>query len=178
MRIGGLLAALLVVAPAAAQDDRHVVAPGNTWSITDSDCSIDAGWDDEVAVLVTRHDDHHDLGVYDPRFKALADGKVAKVQLGTGGQPADAQDYDAAMNTGGGSRSYVVAVDDAKLDALAASGALQLFRGRKTLVDLNISGFDGALAAMRECERARPSPHDAAAEALEVAAEADISPPN
>lgn len=175
--IGAIALGLFAAASAGAQDDRHVVAPDNNWSITESDCSIDAGWDDEVAVLVTRHEDHHDLGVYDPRFKGMGDGKVAKVGLSPGGTPPDVREYDAATNSAGGSRSYVMAVDDAMLDALAASGTLQLLRDRKALADLDISGFDGALAAMRVCEAASPVALDITdADAGATGAMADTEP--
>lgn len=178
MRIVGVFAvALFAAAPVAAQDDRHAVAPNINWSITDSDCAIDASWEDEVAVLVTRHEDHHDLGVYDPHFVGVVDGEVTKVRLGTGGSAADAQDYDAAMSTGEKTKSFVIAIDDPMLDELAASGVLQLFRGRSTIADLDISGFDVAVAAMRACEAGQTVPLDSieAAAAAEAAADAALT---
>jgi hypothetical protein len=151
-------AALLLSAPAAAQEDRHPVAEGNNWSLTDADCGIDAAWEGGAAVLLTRHEDHHDLGIYDPRFPGVSNGKVVDVRLGTGGPPAEAQDYKASSYRDKASRSLVMAVGDAFLDAAATSNILQLYRGSTLLADLDVTGLAGALAAMRTCEAKLPPP--------------------
>jgi hypothetical protein len=153
-----IAAALLLSAPVGAQQDRNPVAEGNNWSITNSDCGIDAAWEGDVAILLTRHEDHHDLGVYDPRFTGMSNGKVVDVRLGTGGPPAEAQDYRASTYRDKASRSYVMAVGDEFLDAAAASNILQLYRGSALLADLDVTGLTGALAAMRTCEAALPAP--------------------
>ncbi|WP_374411216.1 hypothetical protein [Novosphingobium colocasiae] len=154
-----ILAAALLALPLAAQEDRHPVSADSAWSITGSDCSVDSGWDDGTQVLITLHDDHHDLGVYNKAFRGVVDDKVIPVQFSAGERPVNGRPYQALGHHNADSTSYVSDVDDALLDAVAQAGSFQFYRGKQLLVDLDMAGFADALAAMRACEAAN-RPHD------------------
>lgn len=156
-----LLVVLLQPLPLAAQaDDRGPVSPDSAWSITRSDCSIDSGWDDGTQLLVTLHDDHHDLGVYNHAFRGVVDDKVIPVQFSAGEHPVTGRPYRALGHHNADGTSYVSDVDDALLDTVATAGSFQFYRGKQLLVDLDMTGFAAALAAMRACERAAPPVDD------------------
>jgi hypothetical protein len=156
MERGIVAIALLLLggAPLLAQDavqDRHPIAPDNAWSITDSDCSIDVGYGDDVGVSITPHDDHHDFGLYDPAMKGLVDQKVVPITFTAGGTKL-AGPYEALGHKNAETTSYVANVDRALLDAVAASQDLQVHRGRTMLADLDLTGITAAIEAMRACE--------------------------
>ena len=176
MREMGLSALALIAAmPLAAQDtpaeDRHEVAPGNNWTITDSDCAIDANWGD-VAILLTRHDDHHDLGVYNAKFKKVANDKIIPVRFGAGDVMIDHRDYYALGRKDKEATSYVSDVDDALLDQVAKANAFRFYRNDAILVDLDMTGFAEALTTMRACEAVHPQAPDNAAEATDASQDA------
>lgn len=149
-----VLAAAMLPFPLAAQEDRRPVSAESAWSITAGDCSIDSGWDDGTQVLITLHDDHHDLGVYNKAFRGVVDDKVIPVQFSAGERPVNGRPYQALGHRNADSTSYVSDVDDALLDAVAQAGSFQFYRGKQLLVDLDMAGFAEALAAMRACEAA------------------------
>lgn len=161
MRTAGLLAlGLLIATPSLAQDEasgRHQVAPDNNWSITDSDCMIDAGWGDDIGIVVNRHLDHHDLGIYDPAFKNVVAEKVITVHYAANGNAAGRGDYEALGHREGKQKSYVIEADDGLLDTFAATNSFQFYRGKTLEIELDMTGFAGALAAMRACEAALPT---------------------
>jgi hypothetical protein len=160
-----LAAGLLAAAPAHAQDEaqtdptggRHPVAPGNNWSITDSDCLIDAGWDGDIGIVVNRHLDHHDLGIYDPAFKNVVPEKVVTVRYGAAGRPAGKGEYEALGHRDGDLRSYVIEADMPLLDAFATTNSFQFYRGGVMEIELSMEGFSDALSAMQSCEAMLPS---------------------
>jgi hypothetical protein len=180
MRMAGALAAILLAAPPAlAQESpsRHALSAENNWHIDDETCAIDAGWDDVTGVLVTLHDDHHDFGMYSDakNFPALKPEKVIDITFAAENVPIDGRPYQVIGHKDGKVLSYVSDVDDAMLDAVAKAGSLQLIRGNKLLLDLNMLGFAEAVAAMRQCEAALPPPPELvedAADAAEHAADA------
>jgi hypothetical protein len=176
MRTGLIVAALLVAAPALAEESatHHPVAADNNWFVDDRTCAIDAGWDDVTGILLTLHDDHHDLGMYSDAksFPGLKPEKAIEVAFWAGDQPIEGRDYRALGHKDGKVLSYVSDVDDALIDAVAKAGSLQVFRGTKLLLDLNMLGFAGAVEAMRACEAALPAPAPNAVEETADAAEA------
>lgn len=151
------LAAVCIIAaaaPLAAQADRHPVAPGNNWSVTPSSCAIDAGWDGGGAILITLHEDHHDLGWYDKTMAGVVDGKVVPLSFDAGGPVRRAGGYAALGHRAGRevAQSYVADVDDALLDRIAEANALRITRSGTVIADLDMTGFAEALQAMRRCE--------------------------
>jgi hypothetical protein len=161
MRTAGLLAlGLLVAAPTFAQDGsedatiggRHAVAEGNTWSIDDDNCTIDAGWGGDVGVIVNRHLDHHDLGISDLAFRKVLPGKVVTVSYGAAGKAAGKGDYEALGYRDSQQKTYVIEADDVLLDDFARTGSLQFSRAGVMELDLDMVGFPAALAAMHACE--------------------------
>lgn len=175
MRSLPVLVVALLATPLLAQDaapkDWHPVAPGANWSITDSTCAIDASWDGDIGVVLSLHDDHHDLGIYNPHFTGVVDDKVVMLRYGAGGPPAQALTNEALGHRDAKSVSYVADIHgDALLNGVAASHSFQLYRAGATLVDLDMTGFDAALKAMRSCEVA--SAAKAAADAADAAANA------
>lgn len=155
-----LLVAAMVAGPVAAQEDRQAVSPDNAWSIVQSDCSIDSGWDDGTQMIITLHDDHHDLGVYNMAFRGVVDDKVIPVEFAAGERMLTGRLYEALGHHNAGNTSYVSDVDDALLDAVAQAGSFQFYRGKALLVDLDMTGFAQALDAMRACERAQHEEQD------------------
>lgn len=177
MRTSGLLAlGLLVASPSFAQDEaaggRHQIAPDNNWSINDNDCMIDAGWDGDIGIVVNRHLDHHDLGIYDPAFKNVAPEKVITVRYGAAGKIVGQGDYQALGHRDGKLKSYVAEADDALLDAFAAANSFEFYRGDVLEIELDMTGFAGALASMYACEANQQMPMDEALPADENSAEA------
>lgn len=171
--------ALVAASPLAAQDpaDRHQITPDNNWSITDSDCAIDASWDGDVAILVTRHDDHHDFGVYNPHFKKMVNDKIIPVRFGAGDVTIQGRDYFALGRIDKDTKSYVSDVDQAMLDQVAKANAFRLYRDDILLTDLDMTGFAAALAAMRACEAKNPVPaEDSSMQAADGAAAAAMEP--
>jgi hypothetical protein len=146
----------VTAAPGAAQDDWHPVSPDNTWSITDSTCQIDASWEGDIFIVINRHEDHHDLGIYDKQIKGLVAEKIISVRFGIDGDPKPAQEYPAIGHMEDGQPSYVSNVDDGLLDWIAAGGSFQVYRGKKLIEDLDMTGFAQALAAARACEAMLP----------------------
>lgn len=184
MRMAGALAAILfAAAPALSQDSagnaasHHPISADNNWFIDDRSCAIDAGWDDGTGILVTLHDDHHDFGMYSDAksFPGLKPEKVVDLGFWAGDRPIEGRDYRALGHKDGKVLSYVSDVDDAMIDAVAKAGTLQVFRGTKLLLDLDMLGFAGAVEAMRQCEAALPPPAELvedAADAADAAADA------
>jgi hypothetical protein len=185
MRTAGLLAlGLFIAAPLSAQDSppfdpaidpqpegavgRHEVSKGSTWSIDDYDCLIDAGWDGDVGIVVNRHLDHHDLGIYDPAFKNVAPEKVITVRYGAAGKPAGRGEYEAFGHNDGKLKSYVIEADMPLLDAFATTNSLQFYRGKVLEIELDMTGFSDALAAMSACEATHPKGLDEAMPADEA----------
>jgi hypothetical protein len=165
--------ALLGASPAVAQaGDRHPVAESNNWSISEAACGIDASWEDGAGVTITPHQDHHDLGVYDARFKGVANGKVIPVRFGAGGTLVTGRDYEALGYRDRDNVGYVSNVDDALLDRIAAANSIQVYRGKAMLADLDVTGLVEALGAMRVCEAATGQHTQATADALKNRADA------
>lgn len=169
-----LAIASLTAAPAGAQDDWHPVSPDNTWSITDSNCMINAGWDGDAQIVITPHDDHHDFGLYDNHIRGLSPERVIALRFGTDGDVNSAREYHALGHKDGAGLSYISDVDTGLLDWLAGAGSLQVYRGKLLLEDLDMTGFAEALSAQRACETANglDAPADAVT-ALEDAVEAE-----
>lgn len=172
---------LLLAAPAHAQQAtlHHPISAENSWHIDDHNCTIDAGWDEITGVMISRHDDHHDLQMVSDgkNFPGVRHEKVIDVAFAANGAAIEARAYQAIGYSDGKVKSYVSDVDDALLDAVAEANSLQFSRGGKLLLDLNMTGFGEALAAMRACEAAQPvvepgTVEDAAAAAAEAAADA------
>lgn len=70
----------------ARAEEFSPVAPDSNWFISSVDCRIDGGWGDDIAVTLIRHDDHHDLSVYDPALKRVKEGQMIPVRFGAGGR--------------------------------------------------------------------------------------------
>ena len=171
--------ALFAAMPLAAQDptDRHQISAENNWSITDSDCAIDASWDSGEQILVTRHNDHHDFGVYNPHFKKVVNDKIVPVRFGAGDVAIQGRDYFALGRKDKDAISYVSDVDEGMLDQVAKANAFRFYRDDILLADLDMTGFAEALGAMRRCEAKNPvQPEDASMEAADAAAAAAIEP--
>lgn len=166
MRIAGFLALGLLIATASFAQDamvpdpaatRHQISPDNNWSIDDSDCSIDASWDGDTEIVVNRHFDHHDFGLYDPKLTKVAPEKVIKVRYEAAGKPAGQGNYEALGHNDGKFKSYVIEADDGLLNDFATTGSLQFYRGKALDIELNMAGFIDALSAMRACEANLPA---------------------
>lgn len=158
----------LAAGPAMAQDTRHPVAPDNNWSIDDSGCVIDAGWEGDIGIVVNPHDDHHDLGVYDPALTKVKAEEVITVRFAAEGRTLGSPEYQALGHRDGKMKSYVSDVDDKLLDDIAAANAFQFYRGETLEIELDMTGFAGALAAIRQCEAA-PQPDADAIPATDIA---------
>lgn len=155
MRLPLLLAAAagLALAGTLAAQSVETVAPGNNW-VLDGDCSIYAEWDGNVTVAVNRHDDHYDLGVYDPRWHVTND-KIVKVSIAPATGAAEA--HDALGRKDAEWTGYVADVGEALVDRIAASGALTLSRGKEVLADLDVAGMTVAREKQRACLAALPA---------------------
>jgi hypothetical protein len=143
-------------APAFAQNepesDRHPVAAGNNWSLTDSQCLLDAVWEGDLTIMVNRHDDHYDLGLYDRRMKRVVDEKVIPVRFGAGGTIVSGREYVALGHRNAEATAYVSDVDEPLLDRIAAANTFQFYRGKDLLADLDMTGFREALDVMHACQ--------------------------
>ena len=135
-------------------EDRHEISGSNPWSLTDSTCAIDEAWDDGAGVVVSLHEDHYDLGVYDPGYKGVAQDKVIGIKIGAGGTISSATSYQANGVMGYKAPGYVAAVQPELLDRLAKTQVLRLYRDGDLISDFNIEGFSEALEKMRSCEAA------------------------
>lgn len=177
------IAVLMSATGAQAQaDDRHIVADNNNWSIMDSDCSIDAEWDDGKGIVVSLHEGHYDLELYYPKFKAVIADKVIPAKISAGEHFGEARTYDVLGFSSKETRAYTAAIEDDLLDRIAESQILQFYRGDIMLADLNMEGFREAYWQLKSCEAgmAAAAPADdatgsdgfAESAALEAAADA------
>lgn len=152
------MTATLLFAQAVAQEDRHAVADGNPWSITDSDCGIEIGFGDDAHLWISPRVADYDLGIFDKQMKDVVDLKMIPVGFAVGGKRIGGREYSALGNRGKEGSTYVALADDALLDAIAKGDSLQVYRGKTMLTDLAVPGFAAALAAMRACVAKLPAP--------------------
>jgi hypothetical protein len=162
MRYGYAIAAAAIIgctALAAEQsaEDRRDVPDGSGWVIQDSNCEIDLLFPDQSGVIVSIHDDHHDLQIYDTRMKGIANGKLIKAKYSAGEAVDAAGTYDALGVREGESYAYIGTIRDDLLDRVAQSGTLRMYRSGTLIADLKMTGFKQAFAAMQNCAAALPA---------------------
>lgn len=136
---------------AQTTETRRDVSPGSAWVIDDATCEIDIVDTDHSGVIVSIHDDHHDLQVYDTGFKNIANGKTIKAKFSAGEPVAAAQIYDARGVREGQSYAYVGTIRGDLLDRIAASNILRMYRDGQLIADFKMTGFREAFAALESC---------------------------
>lgn len=162
-------AGALVIAGTLAAQSVPTLAPGNNWTLSPDDCTIYAEWEGGVSVAVSAHDDHLDLGVYDPRWQVTHD-KLVRLAIAPAEGPAET--HDALGRRDAEWTGYVADISPAFVDRIAASGALTLTRGTDVVADLDVAGMAVARQQQRDCLSLADDPLHNAAEALENAADA------
>jgi len=146
------LAAGAAVAQEAMTDDRRSLEPLSSWWMSDSRCQIDAGWDNGASAWIIAHDDHFDLEISDPTWRDVPHDAEVRVDFGENGQPPWIKGVKArGFNGEKGFQSYVVAVDEAVLDRIAAMTSMEMYRDGEQLISLDMAGTAAAVSAMRDC---------------------------
>lgn len=127
--------------------------------------------------MVSAHEDHYDLAIYDPGYKGVVQDKTIDVKIGTGGAIAGAKPYQANGVMGYKAPGYVAAVQPDLFERMAKTQVLQLYRNGTLISDFNVEGFREALMRMRACEAVRAAA-DAAGNATDAAMNAmDVMEP-
>lgn len=155
------IAGCAVLAGAQTGDTRRDVAPGSPWVTDDATCEIDVLYPDQSGVIISIHDDHHDLQIYDTRLKGIVNDKAIKVKYTAGEPAASAGLYDALGVHKGQSNAYIGTIRDDLLVRVAASNRLRMYRDGALIADLDMKGFKQAYASLQSCADAMPSATDA-----------------
>ena len=144
---------LLAIAPAfvlyAAVDGPGPVAPGSRWSLDPGvGCLIEASWDGDVRMELEPDfgsPGEYSLTLFSPAFETLApDQSVDFV--------SDEQDDHAASVSRKSGSSYGGRVFAGLLDGLASTKSFKAYRDDVLITQLDMTGFAGALKALRNCE--------------------------